>query len=499
MSAEFLFEPAPYEDAVEFLKSKPAMLRSVFDRLLPDIKARAFCITGIEATDVLQNVRDTVATLPAGADWNKIKRTIANEISPYFVDQNADADTQKKQAYGAERRAELLIRTHGQQAYAAGTYAMLDDQRDFFPYWQYLTLGDDHVRDTHAALDKIILPADHEFWQLHYPPWDWGCRCTVAPISAHDYKKQVDRDASKPPDKRDTLDLAEQDELTLTRRIVRNGVAYNVSAPSETGKEGAFKWHPGDLRLPLAQLKNRYDATSWAFFEQFAKKTAVEKGSNTTVWEWLEGKKIETGNLKPETGNGKPVGDALHVTTTGKHREIMRHAVEQIAKVHWDGLLPKITVDGRTTDNALGEFVRHLRAGAKRIGVNGDGPWPHLTAIHEIGHFLDLSGLGDGLKFATSVSHDMAPWQSAVLRSQAIANLRADLSITSKESDYFLSPVELWARSYAQYIAVKTGDQALREEIAIARGHKAWRQWTPKDFKPIMKEIDKLFKQKGWL
>jgi SPP1 gp7 family putative phage head morphogenesis protein len=80
----------------------------------------------------------------------------------------------------ADRRAELLLRTHGQQAYATTQYKMMDEQRDLFPFWQYLSMGDSHVRATHAALDGVVLPADSEFWTTHFPPWDWGCRCQCA-------------------------------------------------------------------------------------------------------------------------------------------------------------------------------------------------------------------------------------------------------------------------------------------------------------------------------
>jgi hypothetical protein len=38
---------------------------------------------------------------------------------------------------------------------------------------------DDRTRPQHAALDGLILPASHEFWDEHYPPWGFNCRCTV--------------------------------------------------------------------------------------------------------------------------------------------------------------------------------------------------------------------------------------------------------------------------------------------------------------------------------
>jgi hypothetical protein len=35
------------------------------------------------------------------------------------------------------------------------------------------------VRDTHRQLDRIIRPVDDPFWDTHYPPNGWRCRCDV--------------------------------------------------------------------------------------------------------------------------------------------------------------------------------------------------------------------------------------------------------------------------------------------------------------------------------
>ncbi len=69
---------------------------------------------------------------------------------------------------------------------------------------------------------------------------------------------------------------------------MRNGVTYNMTAPSEQGKPGAFQWHPGDLRLSTEDLKFRYDAQTWADFEAWAQMTRIG-GLSITVWAWLKG------------------------------------------------------------------------------------------------------------------------------------------------------------------------------------------------------------------
>lgn len=283
---DFLFAPTPHTEAVDFIKSKPVVSREVFNNLLPDLRARSFLITGVEAANVAQGIRDRIADLPAGANWDDVKKDIVADLHPFLAN-----DEDPDNTIAAERRAELLIRMHGFQAYQAAQHNVMEHQKDVFPYWQYHTMEDDRVRPEHAALDGIVLPADHEFWQHHYPPWNFGCRCQVIPVSQDDYDDIKKEDEKQPPDQKDILDDYAQRDLTATRRLVRNGVSYNVTAPAEEGKPGAFRWHPGDMRIPVEDLRGRYDAATWADFESNARKQSIPE-YNLTVWEWLSGKRL---------------------------------------------------------------------------------------------------------------------------------------------------------------------------------------------------------------
>jgi SPP1 gp7 family putative phage head morphogenesis protein len=288
--AEFLFAPVPHQEAIDFIKSKPIVSREVFDGLLPELRARAFVITGIEApANVLQNVRDIIADLPAGFSWDKIKSQIVDTISPWLVDEAADAEAQAAQLAGAEAKAELLLRVHGQEAYQAAAYDVMTRQKKIFKYWQYQTMGDSKVRPAHAALEGLVLPADSPFWNTHFPPWDWGCRCIAIPTSdaSLEYIAEKGTDAIVTGDRLHNLEhnnvIERFDKQTGTRKFI------DVSPPVGPS---AFKWDPGSLKLDLAQLKARYDSEVWSTFEKWAKKTNVTfdpiKKRQITVWDWLE-------------------------------------------------------------------------------------------------------------------------------------------------------------------------------------------------------------------
>jgi SPP1 gp7 family putative phage head morphogenesis protein len=269
------FTIEPNAEAAALIRGKPVFARKAFDKLLPELRGRAFTVTGLEGIEVIQRVRDEIATLPEGALWDDVKGDIVKIMD--------DA----KFEGGSERRAEMLIRMHGFQAYQAGTYAtgMADDDTT---HWQYLTMEDERVRPSHKALDGITLPKDDPFWEKHFPPWDWGCRCLVRGMNEDLVDEMREGDEDRAPD--DKL-VVEGPALKRLRdgQLQRGGQTHDVTPPSEKlGADKAFQWNPGELRLGVEDLQERYDPEVWDAFRQWAVSEDVVEGQ--TVWEWLGGK-----------------------------------------------------------------------------------------------------------------------------------------------------------------------------------------------------------------
>jgi SPP1 gp7 family putative phage head morphogenesis protein len=70
------------------------------------------------------------------------------------------------------------------QAQSARLWQDIQGQKDILPYLQYITVRDERVRIEHRAMDGIIRRVDDKFWDLYYPPNDWGCRCEVRQIES---------------------------------------------------------------------------------------------------------------------------------------------------------------------------------------------------------------------------------------------------------------------------------------------------------------------------
>ncbi|MCA9880034.1 MAG: hypothetical protein KC442_19705, partial [Thermomicrobiales bacterium] len=208
--------------------------------------------------------------------------------------------------------------------------------------------------------------------------------------------------------------------------------------------------------------------------------------------------------------------------------------VNIIDSVHTDGVLPRIPIvrllrpdpgqRGALGFHSMVSSAQAIRQAA-RLAINTEPSVQRtapLTFAHETGHFLDLEALGVRGVVASD-THDliMAGWQAAVDNTAAVQALRdrratgsaivtmpSGAVIASQVSvsyvDYLLLPRELWARSYAQYIAEKSGDIDMRNALDLDRfpsltGLLYPQQWETSDFAPVLDAIDTLFRGLGWI
>lgn len=73
--------------------------------------------------------------------------------------------------------------TSKRAAQASRQWKGFEANQDLFPNLKYMTVGDGKVRDEHSKLHGIIKPVNDPFWDTHYPPNGWRCRCYVKPTN----------------------------------------------------------------------------------------------------------------------------------------------------------------------------------------------------------------------------------------------------------------------------------------------------------------------------
>lgn len=202
-------------------------------------------------------------------------------------------------------------------------------------------------------------------------------------------------------------------------------------------------------------------------------------------------------------------------------------ALAAIDQVHIDGSLPDIQLVRPKTMQNRG-FFYGIAGVPTEIWIRDGCEAPEFTLLHEIGHFLDFAILGRGRFFAGSphpppanIAAALIAWDLAIQRTSAYQQLEAMLmngksSLTLSSGStitvsvdqalirgYLLDRKELFARSYAQYITIRSLELILREQLDRERDRTPEHvyyplQWDDDDFEPVAVTLDHLFQTLGW-
>ena len=138
---------------------------------------------------------------------------------------------------GSPRRLRIIYDTNMRMSQAAGEWARIQRTKRSAPYLMYTAILDGATRPLHRQWHGTVLPVDHPWWQTHFPPNGWRCRCSTIQLSAHDLKAlgyQVS------PDPADDLVMYTNDRTGETQMIPRGidpGFAYNPGVAALDGHQ----------------------------------------------------------------------------------------------------------------------------------------------------------------------------------------------------------------------------------------------------------------------
>lgn len=135
---------------------------------------------------------------------DNIKRFNAAKTFQFITDMQRLAATNPSPAAFQDQAAKIYsiynevwlnaeIATTEQMAISAGQYMDAVETKDALPLLEYNTVGDERVRDEHRLLDGIVRPVTDKFWNVHYPPNGWRCRCDVLKRE-ESYQVTMDKD-----------------------------------------------------------------------------------------------------------------------------------------------------------------------------------------------------------------------------------------------------------------------------------------------------------------
>lgn len=146
-------------------------------------------------------------------------------------------------------RVKLIYDMNTRMAHSAGRWDRIQGAKRTHPYLRYITKDDARVRDGHAAWHNLTLAVDDPWWQTHYPPNGWRCRCRVTSLTQAQY------DAGKSPTG-DPLKKVAPPSETVGWLDKRTGEIHQVPIGIDPG----FAYNVGEARARVAARERLKDA-----------------------------------------------------------------------------------------------------------------------------------------------------------------------------------------------------------------------------------------------
>lgn len=168
-----------FDEAIRYLKGKLPEASVAWNDLAGPVHGKVFTVAGATTADLAADFQQAlVQALEQGTTLSAFRKDFDRIVA------------QRGWTYNGSRgwRTAVIFNTNMRSAHMAGRWEQLQANKADRPFLQYRTAGDSRVRPQHRAWNGLVYNIDDAFWQTHYPPNGWGCRCTVRSYSQGDLK-----------------------------------------------------------------------------------------------------------------------------------------------------------------------------------------------------------------------------------------------------------------------------------------------------------------------
>lgn len=196
---EVKLQPLPPEEAINYFKSKGLKGSWNWQDMWHEDHVKAFTVAKAMRTDILADIYNEVdRALSKGMTLQDFKKNLTPTLQAkgwWGKKLVGDETGAQVVQLGSPRRLKTIFNVNIQTAYQVGHYRDMTDPDVLAarPYWRYVAVNDSRTRPQHRMWHNTILPADDPWWDTHYPPNGWNCRCTVVSMS----KSEMERDEYK--------------------------------------------------------------------------------------------------------------------------------------------------------------------------------------------------------------------------------------------------------------------------------------------------------------
>lgn len=177
-----------FNEAIEFLRQRLALPDGVWLKLLQEVDEAARDRSAGMSEAMVRDILEAVLT---ALEEGSTVETFRDDFDAIATARGWAGDPGSEPGAGniGGWRSALTFRVMTSQAMAAGRWRQIQRLKARRPWLRYITAGDHRVRDAHKAWHGVILHADDFWWNTHFPPNGFNCRCHVQQLSDRDLER----------------------------------------------------------------------------------------------------------------------------------------------------------------------------------------------------------------------------------------------------------------------------------------------------------------------
>ncbi len=185
----------PPRRAIQYFKDKGYAISFNWWETYQTANARAFTVAKAMRFDVLADIR---AEMDNALVNGITPREFVSNLAPRLkakgwwgksVVQHPDGTAELVQL-GSPHRLKTIYKVNMDTARAVSRHQVQQATVSQRPYWMYDALEDGRTRPHHAAMDGQVFHHDDPFWDTHYPPNGFNCRCRVQALTGDEVEQR---------------------------------------------------------------------------------------------------------------------------------------------------------------------------------------------------------------------------------------------------------------------------------------------------------------------
>lgn len=170
----------PFEEASRFLRDKVRLPTKKWTDIKEGQHARGFVVAGATKDALLADFQAAIqSAIDNGTGLPQFRKDFRDIVARHGWTGWTGEGSRK----GVAWRTRVVFETNLSMARAAGRWEQIMQSRKRRSWLRYVAVLDTHVRPDHRRWHGTVLPVDDEWWDTHYPPNGWNCRCTVMSLS----------------------------------------------------------------------------------------------------------------------------------------------------------------------------------------------------------------------------------------------------------------------------------------------------------------------------